>query len=202
MGLRALARIHAGEAIFCLMRRRSRGRRILASAGLAPVILGAGCLGLNDGPKLDAALTRYSGKGFTVGYPKAWARPAHRIVPGSLFEVTTAAAGEPIGSFDILTHWGGEQLLDSVVSDFMRVSRSQRRFQLIGQDRIDLDGRTGYRVRKEYDGPFGEKSKRLHTVDWFAQLKNGTVIDVRIGFLSDHYDGSIVSSIGRSLSVD
>jgi hypothetical protein len=57
-------------------------------------------------------------------------------------------------------------------------------------------------VRKEYEGRLGKTRRRLHTVDWFAQLKNGTVVDVRIAFLSDHYDASIVASVGRSLSVD
>ena len=177
----------------------------MAAAGLVPVMIGtAGCLGLTDGAETDAALTRYSGDGFTVGYPKVWGRPAggRRVVPGSLFEVTAASSNEPIGSFDILTHWGGEALLDSVVSDFMRVSRAQRRFQLIGQTRIDVSGRTGYQVRKEYEGRLGKTSGRLRAVDWFAQLKNGTVVDVRIAFLKDHYDASIVASVGRSLSVD
>ena len=177
----------------------------MAVAGLVPVMIGAaGCLGLTDDAKIDPALTRYTGKGFTVGYPKVWDRSAggRRLVPGSLFEVTSAPAGGPIGSFDILTHWGGEALLDSVVSDFMRVSRAQRRFQLIGQTRIDVSGHTGYQVRKEYEGRLGKTSGRLRTVDWFAQLKNGTVVDVRISFLKDHYDASIVASVGRSLSVD
>jgi hypothetical protein len=171
------------------------------AAGLAPAILGAaGCLGLTDEPRLAPGLARYTGKGFTVGYPKTWVRPAadRRVVPGSLFEVTTTATGEPVGSFDILTHWGGVELLDSVVSDFMRVSRSQRGFQLIGQERIEVNGHTGYRVRKEYAARLG----RFHSVDWFAQLKSGTVVDVRIGFLSDHYDASTVAAVARSLSVD
>jgi hypothetical protein len=186
------------------VRRRTHGLRIAAAAGLVPVMIGtAGCLGLKDGPEPDAALTRYTGEGFTVGYPKVWDRPAggRRVVPGSLFEVTAASVGEPIGSFDILTHWGGEELLDSVVSDFMRVSRAQRGFQLIGQARIDVSGHTGYQVRKKYEGRLGKTPRRLHTVDWFAQLKNGTVVDVRIAFLSDHYDASTVASVGRSLSV-
>ena len=173
---------------------------MLMAAGLAPVIAGAaGCLGLKDEPRLAAGLARYTGKGFTVGYPKTWVRPAadRRVVPGSLFEVTTTAAGEPAGSFDIVTHWGGVGLLDSVVSDFMRVSRSQRGFQLIGQDRIEVNGQTGYQVHKQYAARIG----RLRTVDWFAQLKNGTVVDVRIAFPRDRYDASTVAAVGRSLSV-
>jgi hypothetical protein len=179
---------------------RGNGRRFLAAVTLLPAILStSGCLGLKEDPKLDTSLRRYRGEGFSVGYPKAWARSAsdRRAVPGSLFEVTTAA-----GSFDILTYWGRAQLLDDVVSDFLRISRAQRGFQLIGQERIDVDGSTGYRVRKECNGCIGTSSQRLHTVDWFAQLKNGTVVDVRIGFLTGHYDFSIVTSIGRSLAVD
>lgn len=65
-----------------------------------------------------------------------------------------------------------------------------------------MSGHTGYQVRKEYEGRLGGRPRRLRTVDWFAQLKNGTVVDVRIAFQSDHYDASIVSSVGRSLSVD
>jgi hypothetical protein len=175
------------------------GTPLLVVAGLAPAILvGVGCLGLEREPPLAAGLARYTGNGFTVGYPKTWVRPAtgRRVVPGSLFEVTTAA--EPVGSFDILTHWGGVELLDSVVSDFMRVSRSQRGFHLIGQERIEVNGHTGYQVRKRYAARLGE----FHTVDWFAQLRNGTVVDVRIGFLRDHYDAPIVASVARSFSVD
>ncbi|MDN3356884.1 hypothetical protein [Actinomadura sp. DC4] len=182
------------------MRRITGGRRALAAAALAPaVLMASGCLGLTDEPPLASGLRRYTGKGFTVGYPKAWSRPAadRRVVPGSLFEVTTAAAGEPAGTFDILTHWGGTGLLDSVVSDFMRVSRSQRGFELIGQERIETNGHTGYQVREEY----GAAPRRLRTVDWFAQLKDGTVIDVRIGFARERYDASLVAAIARSLSV-
>ncbi len=151
-------------------------------------------------------MRRFHGEGFSVGYPKGWGRSAsdRRTVPGSLFEVTSPKAGEKalIGSFDILSYWGGPPLLDDVVSDFMRVSRTQPSFQLIGQERIDVNGHTGYQVRKEWEGTLGSSAQRLHTVDWFAQLESGTVVDIRIGFPSDHYDFSIVSSIGRSLSVD
>jgi hypothetical protein len=193
------------------MRRRTgrcgNHRRTLVAITLVPVILStAGCSGLKHEPKLDASLRRYHGDGFTVGYPKGWVRRAseRRIVRGSAFEVTDTKtdANRPIGSFDILTYWGGKILLDDVVSDFMRVSRTQHSFELIGQERIDLEGHTGYQVRKESESRVGRSARRLHTVDWFAQLKNGTVVDVRIGFLSDHYDFSIVSSIGRSLAVD
>jgi hypothetical protein len=189
------------------MGRRTRGRgidlRILAVA-LVPAILSvAGCYPLKKDPELDASLKRYRGDGFSVGYPKAWARSlsGERAVPGSLFEVIDSSQG-PAGSFDILTYWGRDQLLDDVVSNFMQVSRSQRNFQLIGQKRIDMDGRTAYQVRKESEGWLGASSRRLHTVDWFVQLKGGTVVDIRVGFPIDHYDFSIVSSIGRSLSVD
>jgi hypothetical protein len=166
----------------------------------------AGCFGLSREPELDTSLQRYHGDGFSVGYPKGWVRAVsdRRIVPGSAFEVYDAKTEgkRSIGSFDILTYWGGKVLLDDVVSDFMRVSRTQRGFELIGQERIDLNGRTGYQVRKEGESRIGTSAQRLHTVDWFAQVKNGTVVDVRIGFLRDHYDFSIVSSIGRSLAVD
>jgi hypothetical protein len=165
----------------------------------------SGCFWFKADPKLDASLKRYRGDGFSVGYPKGWARSAsgERAVPGSLFEVMdTATASRTVGSFDILTYWGRDQLLDDVVSDFMRVSRTQHNFELIGQDRLDMDGHTGYQVRKESDGWLGTSSQRLHTVDWFAQLKSGTVVDIRIGFPTDHYDFSMVSSIGRSLAVE
>ncbi len=165
----------------------------------------AGCFGIKEDPRLDSSLKRYRGDGFSVGYPKEWARSAsgEKSVPGSLFEVIDRAeANQSIGSFDILTYWGRDQLLDDVVSDFMRVSRTQQNFELIGQERLDMDGRTGYQVRKESDGWLGTSSQRLHTVDWFAQLKSGTVVDVRIGFPSDRYDFTMVSSIGRSLAVD
>ncbi len=65
-----------------------------------------------------------------------------------------------------------------------------------------MSDRTGYQVRNEWEGRLGASSQRLHTVDWFAQLKSGTVVDIRVGFLSDHYDFAIASSIGRSLSLD
>lgn len=193
------------------MRRRTRGRgtdlRILAAVALVPAILSAaGCYPLKTDPELDASLKRYRGDGFSVGYPKAWARSASgaRTVPGSLFEVVDSVRGpdRSAGSFDILTYWGRDQLLDDVVSNFMQLSRSERDFQLIGQERLDMDGRPAYQVRKESESRLGSSSRRLHTVDWFAQLKNGTVVDIRVGFPSDHYDFSIVSSIGRSLSVD
>ncbi len=165
-----------------------------------------GCFWFKHDPKLDAALKRYRGDGFSVGYPKDWSRSAsgERAVPGSLFEVMNvpAEARQTAGSFDILTYWGRDQLLDDVVSDFMRLSRTQHNFELIGQERLDLDGHTGYQVRKEADGWLGTASQRLHTVDWFTQLKSGTVVDIRIGFPSDRYDFSMVSSIGRSLAVD
>lgn len=174
-----------------------------------PAILStAGCLGLTDEPELDSSLRRYRGDGFSVGYPKAWVRSARdaRAVPGSLFEVTNteAGTGESVGSFDILTHWGGarEQLLDDVVSDFLRVSRKQPGFQLIDQERFTVNGSNGYKVRKECRGCNGTSTRPFHTVDWFTQLKNGTVVDIRVGFLRDRYDFSIVSSVGRSLSVD
>ena len=55
-----------------LMRRRKGGRgkecRILATAGIVPLVLSAaGCLGMKDEPELDPSLTRYKGKGFSVG---------------------------------------------------------------------------------------------------------------------------------------
>ena len=65
-----------------------------------------------------------------------------------------------------------------------------------------LDGHTAYQVRKEIETRVGATAQRRHTIDWFAQLRNGTVVDIRVGFPDDHYDFSIVSSIGRSLSVD
>jgi hypothetical protein len=193
------------------MRRRTRGRdkhlRIRAAIALVPAILAtAGCFPLRGEPKLDGSLQRYHGDGFTVGYPKDWARSAsgERTVPGSLFEVVGPAqsTNRPAGSFDIVTYWGRDQLLDDVVSNFMEVSRSEQNFQLIGQERLDMDGHTAYQVRKESEGWLGSTSQKLHTVDWFAQLKSGNVVDIRIGFPADHYDFSVVSSIGRSLSVD
>lgn len=193
------------------MRRRTRGRginlRIRAAIALVPaILLAAGCYPLKGDPKLDGSLKRYRGDGFTVGYPKAWARSisGRRTVPEALFEVTSSGTGAKaaFGSFDILTYWGRDQLLDDVVSNFMEVSRSEQDFQLIGQERLDMDGHTAYQVRKESEGRLGASSQRLHQVDWFAQLKSGTVVDIRIGFPIDHYDFSIVSSIGRSLSVD
>jgi hypothetical protein len=193
------------------MRRRTRRRdkhlRIRAAIALVPAILAtAGCFPLRGAPKLDASLSRYRGDGFTVGYPKEWARSAsgERTVPGSLFEVVgpSQVAGRPAGSFDILTYWGRDQLLDDVVSNYMQISRSEQSFQLIGQERLDMDGHTAYQVRKESVGWLGASSQRLHTIDWFAQSKSGTVIDIRIGFPVDRYDFSVVSSIGRSLSVD
>jgi hypothetical protein len=184
------------------MGRPTRGWRVLVAIGLAPLIMGAGgCLG--DDPKLDVTLARYRGTGFTAGYPRTWARPPgdRRLVPGSLFEVTSPAAGEPTASFDILTHWGGTQLLDSVVSDFMRVSRGQRGFRLTGEERIDVTGHPGYEVSQEYQVQLRGTSALFRTVDWFAQLKNGAVVDVRIGFPGDRYDPSLVSSVRRSLSI-
>lgn len=184
------------------MGRSTRGWRVLAATGLASLIMGAGgCLG--GDPKLDATLARYRGRGFTAGYPKDWARPPgdRRVVPGSLFEVTSPAAGEPTTSFDVLTHWGGTQLLDSVVSDYMRVSRGHRGFRLIGEARIDVTGHPGYEVSQEYQVQLSGVSAFFRTVDWFAQLKNGAVVDVRIGFPSDRYDPSLVSSVRRSLSI-
>ena len=177
----------------------------MVTAGLVPVLFGtAGCLGLNKDPKLDAALARYRGRDFTVGYPRAWAPPAgdRRLVPGSLFEVITPVSVGPTASFDILTHWGGVDLLDGVVSDFMQVSRRQRGFRLIGEETVDIDGHTGYEVSKEYRGTLGATSGRFRTVDWFAPLKSGTVVDVRIGFAADRYDAALVTSVRRSLSVD
>lgn len=170
------------------------------------MLLLVGCFPLGGEAKLDASLKRYRGDGFSVGYPKGWVRTAtgRRSVPGALFEVVAPGAGASgsSGSFDILSYWGRDQLLDDVVSNFMQVSRSQPDFQLIGQRRLDMDGHTAYQVRKEIEARLGTSSQRRHTIDWFAQLKNGTVVDVRIGFPDDHYDISIVSSIGRSLSVD
>jgi hypothetical protein len=193
------------------MGRRTRGRdadlRTLAAVALVPVmLLLVGCFPLGGETKLDASLKRYRGDGFSVGYPKGWVRTAtgRRSVPGALFEVVAPGAGASgsSGSFDILSYWGRDQLLDDVVSNFMQVSRAQPDFQLIGQRRLDMDGHTAYQVRKEIEARLGTSSQRRHTIDWFAQLKNGTVVDVRIGFPDDHYDISIVSSIGRSLSVD
>lgn len=176
------------------------------AVALMPALLAiAGCFPLKHGPELDPSLKRYRGEGFSVGYPKGWARSlsGERAVPGSLFEVIdSAGASRSAGSFDILTYWGRDQLLDDVVSNFMQVSRTEQDFQLIGQKRLDTDGHTTYQVRKESEGWLGKSSRRLHTVDWFAQLKNGSVVDIRIGFPTDQYDFSIVSSIGRSLSVD
>lgn len=194
------------------MGRRTRGRgtglRVLAAVALVPVVLLlAGCFPLSeDGPRLDASLKRYQGDGFSVGYPKNWVRTTagRRSVPGSLFEVVDPGAGASgaAGSFDIVSYWGRDQLLDDVVSSFMQFSRSQPDFQLIGQRRLDMGGHTAYQVRKEIEAKVGTSSQRRHLIDWFAQLKNGTVVDVRIGFPDDQYDFSIVSSIGRSLSVD
>ena len=193
------------------MRRRTRGRgkhlRIRAAIAIVPAILAtAGCFPLKGDPKLDKSLERYHGDGFTVGYPKQWARSAsgERAVPGSLFEVVGPGqnANRSAGSFDILTYWGRDQLLDDVVSNYMELSRAEQNFQLIGQERLDMGGHTAYQVRKESEGWLGASSQRLHTVDWFAQLKSGTVVDIRIGFPVDQYDFSVVSSIGRSLSVD
>jgi hypothetical protein len=201
----------AVPAPFCSMSRRTKARdtdlRILAAVALVPVVLLlAGCFPLDRDPKIDASLKRYKGDGFSVGYPKRWvhAVSGQRSVPGSLFEVVDPSAGAngSTGSFDIVTYWGRDQLLDDVVSNFMQVSRAQPDFQLIGQRRLDMGGRTAYQVRKEIEARSGTSSRRLHTIDWFAQLKNGTVVDIRIGFPDDHYDFSIVSSIGRSLSVD
>lgn len=193
------------------MGRRTRGSvtdlRILAAIALLPVILLlVGCFPLDGDAKIDASLKRYRGDGFSVGYPKEWTRTVtgRRSVPGALFEAVAPGTGAngAAGSFDILTYWGRDQLLDDVVSNFMLVSRGQPDFQLIGQRRLDMDGHTAYQVRKEIEARLGTSSQRRHTIDWFAQLKNGTVVDVRIGFPDDHYDFSIVSSIGRSLSVD
>ena len=201
----------SGEARFCPMGRRTRGSatdlRILAGVALVPVILLlVGCFPLGGDSRLDASLKRYRGEGFSVGYPKEWVRTVtgRRSVPGALFEVVAPGAGATgsTGSFDILTYWGRDQLLDDVVSNFMRVSRSQPAFQLIGQRRLDMGGHTAYQVRKEIEARLGTSSQRRHTIDWFAQLKIGTVVDIRIGFPDDRYDFSIVASIGRSLSVD
>jgi hypothetical protein len=170
------------------------------------MLLLAGCFPLSKEHELDASLKRYSGDGFSVGYPKSWVHTAvgRRSVPGSLFEVVDPGAGGTgsAGSFDIVSYWGRDQLLDDVVSNFMQLSRAQPDFQLIGQRRLDMDGHTAYQVRKESETRLGTTPQRRHTIDWFAQLKNGTVVDVRIGFPDDHYDFSVVSSIGRSLSVD
>lgn len=193
------------------MGRRKRGRdaglRILAAVALIPVtLLTAGCFPLGREHKLDASLKRYEGDGFSVGYPRRWVHtvPGRRSVPGSLFEVVEPGAGANgfSGSFDIVSYWGRDQMLDDVVSNFMQVSRAQPDFQLIGQRRLDMNGHTAYQVRKESETKLGNSAQRRHTVDWFAQLTNGTVVDVRIGFPDDHYDFSVVSSIGRSLSVD
>jgi hypothetical protein len=193
------------------MRRRKRGRgivlRVLAAVALVPVVLAvAGCFPLKRDPELDPSLKRFRGDGFSVGYPKkwVWSSEGGRAVPGSLFEVIDSRGGTNVaaGAFDILTYWGRDQLLDDVVSNYMQVSREERNFQLIGQQRVEMGGHTTYQVRKESEVRLGASSERLHTVDWFAQLKSGTVIDIRIGIPVDQYDFSIIASIGRSLSVD
>ncbi len=181
------------------------GRKLAAGLPLAVGALLVGCGGGATARPVDPGLTVHEGKGFSVGYPKAWTRdPKRTVFRGADFEVLQPdpAGGPPRASWSVFTEHEARPL-DRLVDGFVARSKTARDFQLLERKKLEgetLDGHDAYVIRKAFStapstaatpatpSATGNQGVQLRQVDLFVRVSPGSVVDVRMVFFADHYD--------------
>lgn len=158
-------------------------RLITAVAAVLLVVVAAGCGGEGEAPPVDPGLTVFTGKGFTVGYPKGWKQdPGNRIFPGADFEVLRPEPPQrpPQASWSVFTEERNRSL-GRMVDAFVAQSKTARDFRLLERRRLKVQDAPAQVVRKSYSAPGGKTGwTTLQQVDLFVDIGTGKVADVRM----------------------
>ncbi|MFG2249515.1 hypothetical protein [Spirillospora sp. NPDC048823] len=158
-------------------------RLIPAVAAVLLVAVAPGCGGERELPPVDPGLSVFTGKGFTVGYPKGWKQdPGKRIFRGADFEVLRPEPPQrpPQASWSVFTE-ERNRLMGRMVDAFVAQSRTARDFRLLERRRLTMQDAAAQVVRKSYTAPSGMDGwTTLQQVDLFVDLGTGTVADVRM----------------------
>ncbi|GAA0564536.1 hypothetical protein [Actinomadura livida] len=157
-------------------------RVVTAMLVALPLVVAAGCGGRDEPPPVSPGLTVFTGKGFTVGYPKGWRQdPGNRIFRGADFEVLRPEPPQrpPQASWSVFTE-ERKRPMGRMVDAFVALSKTARDFRLVERRRLRIRDADAQLVRKSYSAPHGEDGwTTLHQTDLFVDL-GGSVAAVRM----------------------
>lgn len=153
----------------------------LAAAVILTALMLASCGLFRDNPTDgQVELDQYDGKEFVVSYPSEWKRDEDgKIMPSVIFEVADLPrdAKTPNASMHVDVTQDPGTLKDTV-NAFIATSKRERKFKLIKQKEINVEGDAeGYIIRKGYTLQDG---MRLRQTDLLTLTKSGKTLDIRL----------------------
>ncbi|TDE33404.1 hypothetical protein [Actinomadura sp. 6K520] len=158
-------------------------RVVTAMLVALPLVVAAGCGGEDEPPPVDPGLAVFTGKGFTVGYPKGWRQdPGNRIFRGADFEVLRPEPPQrpPQASWSVFTEERNRPM-GRLVDAFVALSKTARDFRLVERRKLRVQDADAQLVRKSYSVPHGKDGwTTLQQTDLFVDLGTGSVADVRM----------------------